>query len=106
MCIWGFPNVIIRSNKFTSDIFNNFIILFLENFYYNFLLLKKKRRKGWCIWGCKQRQQMEAQKEMASLNWKSSPLPVCPVTTKKRKTPWQYNLGWTQGWAGQGYSRD
>ena len=69
MCIWGFPNVIIRSNKFTSDIFNNFISLFLENFYYNFLLLKKEEeRVVYMIWGCKYIQQMEPQKEMASLN--------------------------------------
>lgn len=40
----GNPKVIIWSNKFTSDIFNNIISLFLKIFYYIFFFSKQKKK--------------------------------------------------------------
>ena len=45
-CRGGIPEKRKQCNKFTSDIFNNFISSFLKIFYHNFFFSKKEDKRG------------------------------------------------------------
>ena len=101
----GNPNVIIWSNKFTSDIFNNFISSFLKIFYYIFFFSKKGEKRG--VYGDINR----------NIKWNHKKrwphliehVPHCLIVPllqqKKEKLRLDSGLG-TWAWAEQGYSDD